>query len=292
MKVKLFDYKEIPSFPSGSGIEFHDERLFLVGDDAKEVLVLSKGWKELERLPLFESNEARIPKAVKADLEATAIVSVNRIPRLLILGSGSKEQHRNKAVLLNLDSYLKDEFDVTPFYNRIQEAGVKPLNIEAAALVEDHMLLCNRGNKKNPGNQVIITKNGFWKKQQQAEIAVVPIELPLNDSKSVGISGLSYSILNDCLIFTASTEATDNPVDDGPIGDSYLGIIENASRKIGRKSLKVNELLNLRDTHELFRGFKIESVCIQSEKQGRLKLHLVADNDTGKSYLFKLRVKW
>lgn len=292
MKVKLFDYKEIASFPSGSAIEFHDERLFLVGDDAKEVLILTKGWKEQERLPLFESTGSRIPKSIKSDLEATTVVSVNRIPRLLILGSGSRERYRNKAILFNLDSYLKDEFDLTPFYARLVEAGVKPLNIEAAALVEDHILLANRGNKKNPGNQLIITKNAFWKKQEQAEITVVPVELPLKDSQAVGISGLAYSILNDCLIFTASTESTDNPVDDGPIGDSYLGIIENASRKIGRKSMKVNQLLNLRDTHELFKGFKIESVAIQSEKEGRLKLHLVADNDTGKSYLFKVRMKW
>lgn len=292
MKIKLFDYKEIASFPSGSGIEFYDDKLYLVGDDAKEILVLDKRWKELERLPLFESADARIAKKIKADLEATTIVTVNRIPRLLVLGSGSKEQYRNKAILLDLDSYLRDEFDLTVFYNRIVEEGVQKLNIESAAVVEDHILLGNRGNKQFPGNQLIITKNSFWKKQEQAELVIVPLELPLKDSKPVGISGLAYSLLNDCLIFTASTELTDNPVDDGPIGDSYLGVIENASRKIGRKSLKVNVLVNLSDTHELFKGFKIESVCIQSEKPGRLKLHLVADNDTGKSYIFKVRMKW
>jgi len=292
MKIKLIEYKEVPSFPSGSGIEFYDDKVFLVGDDSREVMILNKRWKEIERVPLLPGTEARVPKAVKSDLEATTIVTVNRIPRLLILGSGSLEKNRNKAILFDLDSYLKDEFDLTPFYNRIAKAGVKNMNIEAAALVEDHIILGNRGNRKNPVNQLIITRNAFWKHQQQAEITLIDLELPVKDSKGIGISGMAYSLLNDTLIFTASTEQTDNAVDDGSIGDSYMGIIENASRKIGRKSLKVNELINLGEVHELFKGFKIESVCIQSEKSNRMKLHLVADNDTGKSYLFKVRVKW
>lgn len=292
MKIKLFDYKEVPSFPSGSGIEFYDDKVFLVGDDSREVLVLNKRWKEMERVPLLPGTEARVPKATKSDLEATTIVTVNRIPRLLIMGSGSLDKNRNKAILFDLDSYLKDEFDLTTFYNRITKAGVKNMNIEAAALVEDHIILGNRGNRKNPVNQLIITRNAFWKHQQQAEITVVDLELPVKDKKGIGISGMTYSLLNDTLIFTASTEQTDNAVDDGSIGDSYLGIIENASRKIGRKNLKINELINLGSVHELFKGFKIESVCIQSEKSNRMKLHLVADNDTGKSYLFKVRVKW
>lgn len=292
MKIKLSDYKEVPSFPSGSGIEYYDNKVFLVGDDSREVLVLNKRWKELERVPLLPGTESRLPKQTKSDLEATTIVTINRIPRLLVLGSGSLEKNRNKAILFDLDSYLKDEFDLTPFYNRLQKAGIKALNVEAAALVEDHILLGNRGNRKNPVNQLIITRNAFWKHQQQAEISVVDLELPLKDTKGIGISGLAYSLLNDTLIFTASTEQTDNAADDGSIGDSYLGIIENASRKIGRKSLKVNELINLGEVHELFKGFKIESACIQSEKNNNLKLHLVADNDTGKSYLFKLRLKW
>lgn len=292
MKVKLVDYREIATFPSSSGIEFHDGKLYLVGDDAKDILVLNKRWKELERLPLFESVEERIPKATKADLEATTVVTVNRIPRLLILGSGSKGTARNRAILLNLDSYLSDVFDISPFYQRLVKSGIKKLNIECAATIEDHLLLGSRGNRKHPENHLIITKNTFWKKQQQAEIVTVPLEMPMKSDIPPGISGLTYSQLNDCLLFTASTEATDNAVDDGAVGDSFLGIIANASRKIGRRNLTVDEWINLSEVHELFKGFKIESVCIQSEKQQKLKLHMAADNDTGKSYLFKVRIKW
>lgn len=294
MKLTLTDFKELTSFPSGSGIEFHDEKVFLVGDDAKEVLVMNKSWKELERIPLFESTDDRIPKKIKSDLEATTVVVVNSIPRLLVLGSGSKEEHRNKAILFNLDDYIKEEFDMTVFYDRIKAAGITDLNIESAAtLAEGHIILGNRGNKKNPDNHLIITKNTFWKHQVDAELEILPIKFPgkENKLKGAGISGLTYSAINDWLIFTASTELTDNPVDDGPIGDSYLGIIENASRKIGRKDMKVNEFINLREAEKSLKGYKIESVCMQSEKSGRLKLQLVADNDDGVSCLFKVRLK-
>ncbi|MBO9566209.1 MAG: hypothetical protein J7621_25775, partial [Niastella sp.] len=284
MKLTLTDFKELPSFPSGSGIEFHDEKVFLIGDDAKEVLVMNKRWKELERIPLFESTEARIPKKIKSDLEATTVVVVNSIPRLLILGSGSREEHRNKAILLDLDEYRKEEFDMTVFFDRIKAAGIADLNIESAAtLAEGHVIMGNRGNKKNPDNHLIITKNTFWKHQADAELEILPIKFPGKDNKlkNAGISGLTYSPVNDWLIFTASTEDTNNAVDDGPIGDSYLGIIENASRKIGRKDMKVNEIITLRESEKSLKGYKIESVCIQSEKNGRLKLQLVADNDDG-----------
>lgn len=107
----------------------------------------------------------------------------------------------------------------------------------------------------------------------------------------MSLSGLTYSYKNDWLIFTSSTEDTDNAIDDGSIGDSYLGIIENASRKIGRKRIKVNALFNLSKLNRKFKGQKIESVCIQADKERRLKLHLVADNDKGDSYLFKIRLK-
>jgi hypothetical protein len=294
MKLTLTDFKELTTFPSGSGIEFHDDKVFIVGDDAKEILIMNKRWKELERIPLFESDVERIPKKIKSDLEATTVVMVNSIPRMLILGSGSKTLHRNKAILLDLDSYLKAEFDMTIFFERIKAAGIVDLNIESAAtLVEDYIILGNRGNKKNPDNHLIITKNTFWKHQAEAELTVLPIVFPgkENKMKHAGISGLTYSHKNDWLIFTASTELTDNPVDDGPIGDSFLGIIENASRKIGRKDMKVNEYINLGEAEKSMKGYKIESVCIQSEKEDRVKLQLVADNDNGITCVFKVRLK-
>ena len=92
---------------------------------------------------------------------------------------------------------------------------------------------------------------------------------------------------NDVLLFTASIEDRDNSYDDGRIGDSYFGVIENAYRKLYRKKVKINEQVKLSDIHDQFLGQKIESVCIQTDKRNRMKVHLVADNDKGGSFLFK-----
>ena len=56
--------------------------------------------------------------------------------------------------------------------------------------------------------------------------------------------------------------------------------------------MKVNELIDLPGTNKDFRGHKVESVCIQSERNRSIKMHMVADDDTGESFLFKVRLEF
>jgi hypothetical protein len=160
MKLKLLNNTILSNFPSGSGIEFFDDRVYLVGDDAKELLLMNKRWKEKERISLFSSTEDRIPKKQKADLEATALVFIEHIPHLLVLGSGSLEP-RNKAVLMNLQNRELSFIDLTIFYSRLQNSGLTDLNIEGATLINNRLVLANRGNKKNPSNHLIVTDTLF-----------------------------------------------------------------------------------------------------------------------------------
>lgn len=289
MKIKLQEFKELADFPSGSGIEYFNEKLYVVGDDAKDILVLDKKWKKETSIPLFDSAELRIPKKIKADLESTTIIEVNKIPRLLILGSGST-LNRNRAILVNLDDHLKEELDITSFYNQMKD-DLEHVNIESSATILGKLLLGNRGNTSSPENTIIVTDMDFWRHPEKAEWNKVSFDLPNTDGKVLGLSGMAYSHKNDWLICTMSTEATDNSYDDGAIGDSYLAIVENASRKISRKKMNVNDLINLSEVDEAFKGYKMESAAILSEKDGRIKMHLVADNDTGKSFLFRVRLK-
>ena len=105
----------------------------------------------------------------------------------------------------------------------------------------------------------------------------------------VGLSGLAYSYKNDWLVVTLLSESTDK--DHSSTGDSYLAVIENASRKVVRKKMKVNSLFHLNDTNEGFTGYNMKSVCIRSEKSSRLKLFILADNKAGKNGVFTVRVK-
>lgn len=289
MKLKLQEFKELDDFPSGSGIEFFNERLYVVGDDAKDILVLDKKWRKETSIPLFDSAELRIPKKIKADLEASTIIEINKIPRLLLLGSGST-LNRNRAIMVNLDDHFKEEMDITGFYNQIKDE-LEHVNIESSAVILGKLLMGNRGNLTSPENTIIVTDLDFWKHPEQAPWSKVAFNLPETNGKVLGLSGMTYSHKNDWLICTMSTEATANSYDDGAIGDSYLAIVENASRKVSRKKMNVNELINLSEVDEQFKGYKMESATILSEKSGRLKMHLVADNDTGKSFLFRVRLK-
>jgi hypothetical protein len=288
MKFKLLDFKKITDFPSGSGMEYFDGHVYLAGDDASNILVMDKKWREIQRIRIYDYGEGRIPKKEKSDLEATTLIILNGIPHLLILGSGSREQHRCKAILINLVSNEFTEFDLEPFYHRLHEEGIDKLNIESAAVVEDLLILGNRGNKNNPANQIIITQPEFWNHQHDAEIRIIPLEFQVEEG---GLSGLTYSEKNDILLFTASTENTDNSYDDGKIGESYFGVIGNAYRKLYRKRVKIDDQVVLSEIDESFKGQKVESVCIQSDKRNRLKLHMVADDDQGGSYLFKTQIR-
>jgi len=290
MKLNLLDYKELKSFPSGSGIEFYDNKIYLVGDDAARVFVSNTKWKKQEEINLFESNEARIPRKRKADMEATTILHIDKMAYLLIMGSGSADM-RNKGILLNIETRDKTEIDYAVFYQRLKASGIADLNIEGAAEVSDYLVLCNRGNKSNPANQLIITSKDFFRNQKSAPIQLLDADLSEYEG-TMALSGACYSYKHDWLIFTTSMEDTADSYNDGAIGKSYLGIIEDAYRKITKQRVRVNELIDLSATNKKFDGFKIESVCIQSERRHRMKLHLVADNDDGESHLFKILLRF
>ena len=292
MKLELLDFSALSDYPSASGIEYYKDNIYVVGDDAKDVLVMNKKWKKSTLINLFPSDTERVPKKIKLDLEATTLVNIDKKAHLLIMGSGSAEP-RNKGFLLNLKNNSTTKLDLTVFYRRLQEAGLKDLNIEGAATLMDYIILGNRGSKKNPENLLIITSTDFFNNQEKAPIQLLKLEFPVKEQYA-GVSGLAYSDDHETLLLTISTEDTPNAIDDGPIGKSYLGIIDNFFRKIGREKIKVkiNNLIDLGEADKQFTGYKIESVCIQSTKDHSMKLQMVADNDDGSSYLFKVWMGW
>ena len=294
MKLELLDFIELENYPSGSGIEFYDDKIYIVGDNSRDLLVMNKKWTKPTFINLFDTPDKKIPKSAKSDLEAMTLLSVDKKPHLLIIGSGSTDK-RNKALLLNLKNNAKTWLDLTVFYNRIKAAGITDLNIEGIAEVYDYLVLVNRGNITNPDNYLIITKSDFWKNQEKAALQTIVIDFEtVEASAHLGVSGLTYSDKHEDLFLTMSTEDTSNTTDDGKIGKSYLAVIENLYRKIGREKgkIKVNQMIDLSAADKQFKGYKIESVCIQSQKDHSIKLQLVADNDGGKTQLFKIWLSW
>ncbi len=150
------------------------------------------------------------------------------------------------------------------------------------------MYFSNRANTTHTINKII--KNKFHLNQSgiASYLTVSAQEIHLPTTKSIaGISGLYYEAEKDLLLFTASEENTPNAIDDGEIGESYLGFIPRFSKEKG-KSIQVKQMVKLSEINDVLRNQKIESLCVQQLTGDKMLLHLVADNDNGKTVIFKM----
>ncbi|NOT51078.1 MAG: hypothetical protein HOP10_07350 [Chitinophagaceae bacterium] len=281
------EVKELPNYPSASGIEYLNGQVYIVGDDANRLLVLDSNLIAIDSITLYAFIEKRIPKNVKADLEG---ISFTPDKKLLIAGSGSLAPYRNIAWMVDPVTKQKDILLLDTFYQRLKQNGINEVNIEGIASMSGWIVLSNRGNKGYPKNHLIFTEMNFWKRQPDVEISVALAGFNSDTSSFNGVSGMTYSAKTDALIMTVSTEDTRNSLDDGAIGKSYLWIIKNISSKRRWKAINPDKIIDLDETDARFKGHKIESVCIMKEKDRSYHLLLAADNDNGSSTLFKLVV--
>ena len=176
------------------------------------------------------------------------------------------------------------------FASNIKEAGLKDVNIEGAVVIKDKLLLANRGNNKSAENHLIITSPTFFLQQKEAPLKIAKLKFEVKSSVFVGVSGLAYIPSKDILLFTASTEDTRNSTDDGRIGDSYLGWIDKISTRLDGGVVTAVNIINLSKQDDGFDGHKIESVCVEKTVGNTATLHLLSDNDDGKSTLFKVAI--
>ncbi len=278
-------------YPSGSGLTYFNNKIYLIGDDAPSLLITDTAFTIVDSIKIFDSLQQRIPKTVKPDLEAASVVSVNNSPEILLVGSGSLTPYRNKCWLINPETKQKKEIDLTVFYQRIKKEGIEILNIEGITATTGGIILASRGNKTIAVNYLIFTENNFWEDQTIAPIKIIKAGANYDTTFFSGVSGLEYSALSDNLLLTVSTENTYNTFDDGAIGKNYLWIINNISNKRNAAALNPNKIIDLDLLDKRFVGHKIESVAILQETKTSMQLALVADDDNGTSVLFKITLK-
>lgn len=277
-----------PAYPSASGIEYYNNKFFIIGDDATQLLILDSNLTTSDSMRLYDGIEKKLPKEIKSDLESASLTDDNR---LLILGSGSKAPYRFKGWLIDPNKKSKDSLQLDTFYQRLALNGIKELNIEGATAIPGHFVLSSRGNKGYRKNHLIITDNRFWEKQSQCNINTMLSGINTDSSTFSGISGMAFSGKSDLLILSVSTEDTHNTIDDGAIGKSYLWFISNFSSKRRWKAVNPTKVIDLSTIDPRFKGQKIESVCITKETSDFLHLVLAADNDNGSSTLFKVIIQ-
>lgn len=291
-RIVLLKTTTLTSFPSGSSINYHSGKLYLVGDDANHLLVLDTSHRQTSALRLFNYKTKRIPKDKKPDLETSALVPFNKQLFWLILGSASAEL-RKKAYLLplinghpQLKQLTRPSFYNATLLSELSVLGIKEINIEGATLIGNNFVISNRGNLSHKTNHLIVLNKDFIR--DQSSLTVFATELKLNNF--IGVSELCYEASNDRLLIAFSSEATANAYDDGVIGDSFIGWIDDVSKKLLQSALVLDELVNLAEVNKAFVQQKIEGICVEAVQGDSLVMHLVADDDKGNSRLFKIRL--
>jgi len=267
-------------YPSGSTIAYLSGKFFVMGDDAAEILVLNAKLDEIERIAIFPKGiSVRLPKTLKADIEASVVLRQDGIESIIFMGSGSFSPQRDTAFSFNPISKLVKRMDMTAFYDQIR-VQLSDLNIEAATSVGNNLLIGVRANRSHPDNNLVMAKPVENSYQVDRKIK---IQLSIDQA---GISGMDYDEKGDVLFITFSTEDTVNSYDDGEIGESYLAIIPGAKLLLQMQSLNVTSLIKLSDIHAEFKNQKIESVSLTGEDR---KLLLVADDDQGNTKFFEIK---
>jgi hypothetical protein len=283
--LRLLRTTTIPYYPSASAAEWYGGRLYIMGDDAPNLLVLRKKHNRADSILVFPHTGKRIHYTVKPDIEAAVLVQKDNRDYLLLTPSFSAP-HRNKMAIVALSGDRKARVveSTAP-----RATVLKEINIEGAAAVGNELVFSNRGNLSAPQNHLLVahfdTAKGITEWQQP-----IPFILP-KTTHFAGVSGLYYVAEKDMLLFTASTEITASANADGEIGNSYLGIIKNFKQQLSGGKIVADTLLHLTPVLNSSTPQKIESIAVESIKRKRLKLHLVADNDNGESSVFRLRLK-
>ncbi len=279
----------LDSIPSASGLVIHGDSAWIVGDDATGIYRLNLSNYQQQKIPLNDvaTDEYRLPKSIKHDLECANLIRYNNKLYLLAFGSGSLAPYRDSILLLNMaDTADQQIIPVQQFYRELRQltgTDSTQWNVEGSTVAGDSLLLSNRGNNTIISCNVDSLMHYFF----FAGAPVPPItyqraHLPQIDGKEARLSGLS-TINDNLILFTASVEDTPDWITDGPISGSFIGIYSMKENKVIASHL-------LRDKQGAVLKEKIESIDIVSKQGGTITCIAVADNDNGTSKLFRLQL--
>jgi hypothetical protein len=275
--------KSLKNFPSASAIEYGNNRVFIFGDDVAYALILDTLFNQLDTIRFLPDTAYRIGKEIKPDIESAALTKSGDTTVLIAFGSMSTKNRFRSFCFPLSQPHSVSPFQNAPIIKRLQY--IKELNLEGAAFIKEILVLANRAHLGNPDNQLFIINM----KHYDSAYSTISIQLP-HDKNVIGISGLYYIVEKNRLLFTASEEATSSTTSDGDIGNSYLGWIDDFSKKMHQNTLKPTVMISLNTIDPRFHKQKIESVCAIKVTNKAISLMLTADNDNGESTLFKMQL--
>lgn len=290
--ISNFEVIEINDYPSASGIVTIDSTIYMVGDDAKDLLILAD-----KRLRItFPSNQklnekGRVKKKDKLDFEA-----LHYLPEDSVIwgwASGSKYPTRYVHFQYDLSSGGIEFTSLKHAYRKLQkDAGIKPKkwNIEGAVNFSDRLVLINRET-----NSLLFYNLNDWKKYFNDTTSEVPrlklkIELdsfmPSIQGIKATLSGGEFWNSNNGLLLSASVEDDEGIINDGAILGSFLCYIplNKDSLNITTPNLDVKHIKFLKiGSSKRHPNIKLEGIGINAQNE----IFGVVDNDDGTSLLIR-----
>lgn len=285
---------------AASGLVQIGEWIYVVADDENHLGIFNTRNNEngilLELFPgdLPLTYEER--KAEKPDLETLTLMPAStKYPygALLALGSGSKESRAQGAIVpLNDQGALQTSLEIinlADLYDQLKKE-VGKLNIEGAVIIDDDIILFQRGNKKNRINasicfplkqlyQYVLSRDReFISHEHMHKLDVQVTHYALGEIAGVPLCFTDATPLPDgAIVFTAAAENTSDAYLDGACMGSVIGII------------KANG--ELHSIHAIDKVVKLEGV---EAKIMDNKIHLLlvtdADDETTAAQLYSAEI--
>jgi hypothetical protein len=230
---------------AASGLAVPGAWLYVVVDDEAGLGVFPREGAEPGRLlrlpgePLPNDPVAR--KAAKPDLEALCVLPPHEgAPHgaLLGLGSGSAApRHRGFRWALDAQGALRGEarpIDLGPLYSELGRHFAQ-LNVEGAAVVDDELMLAQRGNSAEGINAIAVLdlaaaleSLGAGELRGEGLRAIERHDLPELNGVPATFTDLT-PLADGRIVYTACAEATDDPVRDGEFVGAVVGVLGGAA---------------------------------------------------------------
>jgi hypothetical protein len=222
------------------------------------------------------------------------------------MGSGSAA-NRDKGFLVKLPTKFNKKHVIQPvsfagLYNLLRTnydiVGNSILNLEAAATTDKHLFLFNRANNTGLNTVVYFDLEEFivYLTENDEMIPFPKIQnftLPAIDSIPSGFTGATA--FENKLFITAAAEDTSNPVADGEVSGSLIGLLKLVAtdniRGGNREAIDTKLQHSLIDEKgERYKG-KVESISIHEKDSDTKYIALaVTDDDNGGSELLMLEI--
>lgn len=296
MNITILDRQSLSGIGALSGVACLGEDIYFVGDDVRYLLKTKlknhiTSHTDFEKIPLFE-HLAHIPliplsKAKKPDFESLTCIEFNGQQKLLIMGSGSRE-NRKQALLFNPVSQQTRTFINAADYNFLAEnqalTGGADLNIEAVCSDNKNLYVFQRGNiNRHHGVLVFdLAQIQDWKPLENALVNTLSLQLPDINGLTSGISDACFLKDKKIIVATAAVEQTENTYDDGEMLGSFIILLSPTGETL--------DIQVIQDDKGQTIPIKVEGITwLESTADGEVFL-LVTDSDGGDSEVLRVLV--